>query len=149
MEHNPRKLIGIIIGIVFFVLIIIFGFNRFGRFIDGPHITAINLQEYSTIQENPIIIEGSLANTSRLNINGVSTSINDDFSFRRIIVIPTGNSIIEIDMYDTFNNHRQYQYYVSYVGEDKEYSSTLIEAHNKQLEENQEAQENTQEALST
>jgi len=146
MEHNPRKLVGMIIGFVLFAFIIIFGFNRFSRYLGGPQIISINLEEYSVIQENPIIITGSLANTSVLTINGVNTSINDDLSFRKIIVIPTGNSIIEIGINDTFNNYRQYQYYVNYGGEDRDFPSARVEAVNKQIKaEAEEALQNEKE----
>lgn len=129
MQNNPRKLIGRIIGISFFILIALFGFHRFSPYLSGPQITSINLAEYSSINENPVIITGTLENTTRLNINGASTEINNDYSFNKTIVIPPGNSIIEIDVYDTFNKKNSYRYSITLQGGSNVYPSTLKQAH--------------------
>lgn len=137
MQNNPRKLVGRIIGLGFFVLIILFGFNRFGRYLEGPKIIDINLEQYSEISENPIKIEGRLKNTARLEINGVSTPINDDLSFSKTIVIPHGNSIIEIDIYDTFNKENNYQYWITHSGVSGTYPATLEQANAVLITENE------------
>lgn len=128
MEHNPRKIIGISIGIIFFLFIVIFGFNRFERFINGPSITSISLEEYTQTNDAILVITGTVENTSVLSINGKNIPINDTLDFEHIVVIPVGHSIIEVDIFDTFGKEKKYRYQIMNTAIADSYPSTYIQA---------------------
>lgn len=128
MQNNPRKVLGRVIGAIFFILIILFGFNRFGRYINGPEITSISIEEYTETQGHVIFIEGSVKNTSEIKINNNDIAINDNLNFKEILTVNPGHSLVEIYVYDTFGKRRKYEYQIFNTNSDTLYQATYNEA---------------------
>lgn len=132
MERTPRTILLSALGIVFFIGIIIFGYNRFGRYIDGPEITSINLDQHQTISELYYHIQGSVENTTQIRINNNDITLNQDKTFKHISAISPGTTDIDIEIQDPFGKKRNYTYTISSTYSQKEYISTLNEARAKQ-----------------
>ncbi|MCI5050895.1 MAG: hypothetical protein MRY57_01145 [Candidatus Pacebacteria bacterium] len=128
MTSNPRKLVGISLGVLFFTLIIIFGVNRFGRYITGPEINEISINEYTQVNNGVVRINGTVNNTSEIFVNSISLPINEDSGFSTIVTVPSGHSQIAILLNDTFENSRAYTYNVYNTEIEGLYPPTLEEA---------------------
>jgi hypothetical protein len=128
MENTPRKIVGMGIAIVFCVSFIIFGLNRFGRYLSGPSISSISLSEYTETTEGSILVEGTLQNTSGISINGKNIPITDALGFEKRVVIPVGHSFIEITVVDSFDAQRTYRYQVMNTAAAVSYPLTRKEA---------------------
>jgi len=128
MERAPRTLLFRGIGIVFFILIIIFAYNRFGRYLHGPEIQTISITDYQEITQQPLVINGTVSNTETMFINGRQVSLTDDDTFQDIIVLSTGRSIIEIEVIDSFAAQRSYRYTIVNTAASFEYEPNLMQA---------------------
>lgn len=139
MERTPRTLLITTIGIIFFIFIIVFGYNRFGRYINGPEIVSISLENYQSIDTFSINIEGTVKNTQNISVNNRPITINQDNSFTETIVVSPGLTIIEIDMSDSFGKEKQYTYQIYSTKEEVEYQPSYSKAQQEQhLLENEE-----------
>jgi len=128
MERRPRKIIFTIIGVIFFILIIIFGYNRFGRYINGPEIVEISLDEYQTVDTLDLTVTGRLRNVHTLFINNRSITLNQDNSFQEILALSPGLTKIDILVSDTFNKERRYLYNVYSTKDNDSYATSYQEA---------------------
>lgn len=131
-------------GIIFFILIVIFSYSRFGRYINGPIMKEISIDTYEEIQDLTLAINGKVKNTETLTINNRTITLNQDNTFNEIIVVSPGLTIIDIYMVDAFGKSKTYQYNIYSTGTNPEYESTYTEALQAQtakeditLEENQ------------
>lgn len=134
MERTPRTILISLVGIIFFIFIVLFGYNRFGRYIDGPKITEINLEPHQTIDTLDYAIKGSVENTASIKINNNEIILNQDQSFEHIIVFSPGHTIIEIEVIDPFDKVRRYSYSLSTTQESKQYFPTYQQAQEQRRE---------------
>jgi len=128
MERTPRNILIKIIGIIFFILIIIFGYNRFGRYINGPQIVHISLGDYQTVGTLSLLVTGEVNNTESMFINGRMITLNDDSTFKEVIVLFVGQTIIEIDVHDSFGKNKNYHYTVYSTASNPTYETNYTEA---------------------
>lgn len=112
MSDDPRKILFAGIGIVFFALILVFAYGRFGRYINGPELVSINLQEYQSVDNSVIDIEGKVRNAQAITINGRPLGLDKEEQFKEHIVLPIGHTIIELGLIDSFNKQKTYTYNV-------------------------------------
>jgi len=127
MERNPRRVITTTIGILFFIFILLFGYNRFERYINGPEMVLISLEQYQVIDNFSMVVTGTVKNTQSISINNRPLILNQDNSFTEMIVVSPGLTIIEIDMSDSFGKTKQYLYQIYSTGETTDYYSTYEE----------------------
>ena len=111
--HNPQKILYRIIGILVFLGIGIFMYSKFQNSNQGPQITFISIHEYTTTESPFLTITGETQHTQKILINGRNVILDDTGSFEEIIVFPPGNTIIEIQLEDTFEKQRQYKYKIN------------------------------------
>lgn len=128
MTRNPRKIVFTSIGIIFFVLVVIFAYGRFGRYIHGPIITQISLKDFQTIENNSLVVNGVVSNVQTMSINGRILALDKDQHFSEHIVVPPGMSTIEITVADTFEKQRNYTYTVYSQNKDINIPRNYIEA---------------------
>lgn len=128
MERTPRTILISLIGITFFVFILLFAYNRFGRYIDGPKITEINLESYQMIDEFSYLVQGQLENTAQMYIDNTEIILDQDQNFEKLIVLSPGHTIIEIEIIDPFEKVRRYEYTISTTGTDSIYFKKYQEA---------------------
>lgn len=150
MTDNPRKVLILIIAVVFFGLIVIFGLNRFNRYISGPSLETISIYDYMAVDTSLLAIEGVAKNTSLIIINGKRISLTEDLEFKKKIVLPSGHSIIEIDVIDGFGHNKRYHYNISNNEIKKMFPKTLTEAQEietEKAESNDTLTETTQESI--
>jgi hypothetical protein len=138
MERTPRTVLITTLGILFFILILIFGYNRFGRYINGPEIVEISIEEYQTIADTRIEITGQVHNVQNISMNNRDLILADDKKFREIIVVSPGKNILEIDVVDPFGKEREYIYHIYSTQEKDTYPNSYSQAQELQTEENQE-----------
>lgn len=111
-SRNPRKIVFTTIGVLFFVLVILFAYGRFGRYIHGPMMSEISLQEFQSIDTSSLLVSGEVSNVQYMNINGRALALDKDEGFNERVVVPPGYSIIEIQLVDSFGKQRHYTYNV-------------------------------------
>lgn len=134
MEQSKRSIIIRGIGLIFFIFVIIFGYNRFGRYIHGPQIVEISLKEYQQIDSLSLPITGTVRNVELISINGQNITINDKNTFNEIIVLSPGYTIIDIDLIDPFGKEKTYSYSIETTAKNPLYVSTLKETQVDPLE---------------
>ncbi len=127
METTPRNILIRSIGILFFIFILFFGYNRFGRYLNGPIIQELSLEQYQTTTERSKIIEGVVENTQSLVINNKEITLNENGSFRYVMALAPGLSSVHIDITDAFGDSKHYQYHIYSTAEKFNYTKEHIE----------------------
>lgn len=110
MYRTPRKILIKSIGIIFFIFILVFAYSRFGRYLQGPEIVRISVQENTTIEALHLELYGAVINTESIHINGRMVQINNDLSFNEIIVLSPGKNMLDIRVQDSFGKTEDYVY---------------------------------------
>lgn len=110
--NNPRKLLFRSVGIIFFVLVVVYSYGRFGRYIKGPHITEINLVDYQVVDDPHLTVFGQVANVQEMKLNGRALAFDKDFHFSEQVVLSPGLTTIEIELTDAFEAQEYYHYKV-------------------------------------
>lgn len=110
MVQNPRKIVFTTIGVIFFVLVMIFAYGRFGRYLHGPFIEEISLDEFQTIESNSLVVSGVVKNVQTMSINGRTLALDKNQHFSEHVVVPPGHSTIDITVVDAFEKQRSYTY---------------------------------------
>jgi hypothetical protein len=128
MERTPRTILISLVGITFFIFIVFFAYNRFGRYINGPEISNINLETYQTIERTSYLVQGTVINTANMRINNREIILNQDQSFEKMIVLSPGHTIIEIEVMDSFDKVREYSYTLSSTQTEEIYPTTYKQA---------------------
>lgn len=128
MTSSKRSLLFQGIGLVFFIFILIFGYNRFERYIHGPQIVSLSLEEYQYIDTLSLTVTGELKNVATLMIQGRNINFNKEGIFSEIVVLTPGYTIIEIDLIDPFGTQKTYSYSVETSAENPPYRTTQEEA---------------------
>lgn len=109
-SSRTRALRGL--GIIFFIGIIIFMFLKFQAFIFGPHITDISIPEYLNIEESFLEVNGKVAYTETLTIQGRSITLDESGNFKEILVFPRGNTTLEFVLTDPFGKTKFYYFHI-------------------------------------
>lgn len=120
MQRTLRKILLRSIGIIFFTFVIIFAYNRFGRYIDGPEITTINIEPYQTVDTLSLPITGTVKNVETISIEGREIIYDDTYTFNDIIVLSPGYTIIDIVVTDPFGKEQIYSYSIETTAENPE-----------------------------
>lgn len=128
MEQNPRKIIIRSIGIVFFLFIIIFGYSRFGRYINGPQVIEISITDYQTVEDLDVLVSGIVRNTEMMVINGRTITLSDKHEFEEVVALSPGLSTVMIDLEDSFGGAEHYEYNVYSTANEVLYETTYNEA---------------------
>ncbi|MFT7328283.1 MAG: hypothetical protein ACI870_000470 [Crocinitomicaceae bacterium] len=135
MELSNRTIIIRSIGLIFFIFVIIFGYNRFERYINGPEIIEISLKEFQQIDTLSLNITGKIRNVESISIEGRVITFNKENMFEEIVVLSPGYTIIDIDLIDPFGKEKKYSYAIESTATNEEYMVTLNEARTPILEE--------------
>lgn len=128
MNTSTRSILFKSIGILFFVLVIIYSYSRFNRYISGPRIQSINIEEYTQTDTLSLGIEGIVENVQSMYVNGREVTITNNQEFDTVIVLSPGYTIIEITLYDSFTKERTYQYHVESSGTNPDFTETYNQA---------------------
>lgn len=134
MRTEPRTMILRILGLTFLGLIILFGINRFSKYINGPEITAINLENNSYNKQGFHILKADIKNTDTISLNKRDLIINEGTSIEEIIVFSPGRNIIEIELIDPFGKKKKYTYTVFGDMPETDTPKNLAEAQKAQSE---------------
>ncbi|MCA9352817.1 hypothetical protein KC901_01395 [Patescibacteria group bacterium] len=134
MERTPRTILIRTIGVLFFIGISIFGYNRFGRYLQGPRIVDISLERYQTIETLSVLVEGSTNNTESMTINERTIPMNDDSTFSEVVVLSPGTNIMEIVVTDSFGKQKEYRYTLYSTKTNSPYKNNYTEAQQAQEE---------------
>lgn len=107
---SARVIIFRSIGVCFFALVIWFAYTRFSPYLKGPLMIENSLEHIYETSTSNLIMEGRGKRVNTLSINGRETTLNDDGSFREMVVLLPGDNIIEVVIYDHFGKHRSFAY---------------------------------------
>lgn len=116
------------IGIAFFAFVLLFALGRFERVFRGPLIVESSLSPVSEISGAHLIFRGKIKNVNEMLINGRSITLREENSFEETIVVPPGETILEVDVSDIFKHHRIYHYTIISTQKPEPFSKTLSEA---------------------
>lgn len=126
--RNPRKIVFTSIGIIFFILVIIFAYGRFGRYINGPVVLEISLQDFQSIENNYLVVSGMVSNVQNMSINGRVLDLDKDQHFSESLVVPPGMSTVDIVLFDAFGKQRSYSYTIYSSNKDHNLPRSYSEA---------------------
>jgi len=124
MERTPRKILVKGISVIFFIFILVFAYNRFGRYLQGPEIVRISVEEQTILEELYLELYGSVINTDYMYINGRIVKINNDLSFNEVIILSPGKNILDIKLEDSFGKEKKYVYTLYSTAQNKQYETT-------------------------
>ena len=130
MERTPRNILVKLIGIIFFILIILFGYNRFGAYIKGPQIVSISLYEYQSTDALSFDITGNVHNVESIRINERFIGLNDDNTFNEILILSPGINTVDIDIRDPFGKEKKYTYTIYSTASNPPYETYYKDAQN-------------------
>ncbi len=134
MFNEPRKILFRALGTTLFIIILIFIYFRYSKYLKGPEITKINIEQYMVVENPSLIIRADIKNTKLVKINNHSIILKDKVKFDEIVVFSPGDNTIEINISDTFGKTKTYLYSIYYKTDSPEYIKTLNGAQ-KDLEE--------------
>ena len=133
MFYFGKKIIKIL-GIIFFIFILIFIYNRYARIRSGPKISSINIQEYMSVKSPSLELHGQGENIENIFINGRPLILKERNIFDEILVFSPGLNIIEVLLEDAFHKKKKYTYHIFYQTEKTDYPITLSQAKKEQKE---------------
>ncbi len=110
--HNPRKILFRSIGLVFFILILVFMYTRFQAYLKGPRMIQSSFDSYTSISRPSAIFFGTTKHTEGMNIDGRTITLDENGGFKEVMVFSPGHTIIEVQLTDTFGRERYYTYNV-------------------------------------
>jgi len=139
MNTSKRTLVIRSIGLLFFIFILVFGYNRFRRYIRGPEIIDISINDYEETNEFSLPVLGRLYNVETITISGRNITFNDDNTFEEIIILSPGENTIVIQLIDPFGKEKKYTYTIYSTQKNPDYSHNHSDA--------QEHSENTESIL--
>ncbi len=83
-------------------VLITYGYHQASNLIKGPVITIESPQNYETVDEKTIVLQGKTQNVARINLNGSPIFINTEGEFRNKLPLVGPHTIIEVEAWDRF-----------------------------------------------
>jgi hypothetical protein len=127
-------------GIIVGILIGIFLYSRVAGLISGPRIIVDSPTPWQEISDGWIEVSGTIRYVSSAKINGRRLYLNTDNTFREIIAVVPGYTIIEITAQDRFGKQRSVSVPITrdVIHDDPPAQTVFDEEHtNEEIEENQ------------
>lgn len=112
---NFKKILRIILFSLFFIFIIVYAFFRSKELIFGVKIKDVNLNNYTTVNEEIIKIRGNAKNAIKLMINGREIYIDQKGNFEEDFAFLSGYNIISIQAQDKFGHTDEKNYKLMYI----------------------------------
>ncbi|MGB0925437.1 MAG: hypothetical protein ACPGTS_01870, partial [Minisyncoccia bacterium] len=112
MFTDPRKIMFRVIGALVCASILIFIYSKYNRYITGPEIVSINIENHQTTETPSLFLQAEVTDTQSIFLNGRSLILQNKKNIEEIIVFSPGNNIIEIVLEDSFGKSREYVYHI-------------------------------------
>lgn len=114
MNKNIKKTVKITSLIVFFVLIISYGFFRSSDLLFGVKIKNINIIDGAKVTNSVLKITGNAKNATHLTLNGREISIDQKGNWSETIALLLGYNVISIKAQDKFGYVDEKNYKLMY-----------------------------------
>jgi hypothetical protein len=109
---SPRNFLVKIIIFIVLVAILVFIYSRYGRFIGGPGIKHISLDDFTSIRGGHVLVEGEFKNAKSARVNGNQLILDPQHGFSIDVALQPGDNIIDVEVTDPFGKTRYYTYHV-------------------------------------
>lgn len=101
------------ITIVFTLTILItYGYHQASNLIRGPVVTIETPQNYATVDEKTVVLQGKTENITKIHLNGSPILINTEGEFRNKLPLVGHRTIIEIEAWDRFGRSTKINHYI-------------------------------------
>jgi hypothetical protein len=128
MLNRAQKILLNGLGLLIFIIVIIFSYYGYRSYRNGPQIKNINMTKFFSTDKEESVIKGELENTKLAKINGREILLENGKNFEEIIVFSPGDNIIELSLEDAFRKTKKYFYHIFYTGNRGDIPMTLKEA---------------------
>lgn len=114
MNQTTKKKLKIAGLLIFFALILFYGFFRSSDLIFGVKIRDVNIKDGATITESIYEITGNAKNATNLTLNGREISIDQAGNFDETVALLLGYNVINIKAQDKFGHTDEKNYKLIY-----------------------------------
>ena len=103
-DRSGKRILKIVITVVFFLFIIIYGFFRSADLIFGVKIKDVNITDGQKFDQSVIELTGIAKNAVYLTVNGREISVDKAGNFRENVALASGYNIITLEAKDKFGH---------------------------------------------
>lgn len=115
MTKDSKKTLRLASLVIFFLLIITYGFFRSHDLIFGVKIKNVNITDGARVTENILKITGNAKNATDLTLNGREISIDQGGDFDETMVLLLGYNVVTIRAKDRFGYVDEKNYKLIYT----------------------------------
>jgi hypothetical protein len=110
MNSDGKKIVKIVVIILFFAFIFSYAYFRSRELIFGVKIEDVSIVDGAKIEESTLLVTGKAKNALNLYLNGREISIDKEGNFSETIALLSGYNRVKIEARDKFGNTDEKNY---------------------------------------